>query len=65
MKKSLALLVGVMLVWGGLFIGCSKSQQNAAQDPARPEAIEDLNQVLPAPDASGRIGGGQPANTNP
>lgn len=65
MKKSLAVLVCTMLVFGGLSVGCSKSKQSDAKDPARPEAIEDLNQILPPPDASGRVGGGQPAPTNP
>jgi len=65
MKKGLALLVCMVLVFGGLLVGCSKSQQSDAKDPARPEAIEDLNQILPPPDASGRVGGGQPAPTKP
>jgi len=65
MRKSVAFFVCMMLVFAGLLVGCSKSRQSDAQDPARPEAIEDLNQLLPPPDAAGRVGGGQPAPTKP
>jgi hypothetical protein len=65
MKKTMALLICVVLAVAGLSLGCNKSQKSDAQDPARPEAIEDLNQLLPPPDARGRVGGGQPSPTNP
>lgn len=65
MKHTSTLLICVAVALGGLCLGCNKSQKSDAQDPARPEAIEDLNQLLPPPDGTGRVGGGQPSTTNP
>ncbi|MGQ9763249.1 MAG: hypothetical protein ACUVQH_15210 [Thermogutta sp.] len=64
MTKALAFLC-LLVTLTGLSLGCKKSPQSNVQAPARAEAVEDLKQLLPPPDAKGRLGNPKPAATNP